>query len=660
MISNNYSDDTRDNYSKLKEGKPVHNNFFHRNNENQPRQFYQHNYCRTNKLNKETIHKGKHELYNSSELLEPDPSALYHTNQALNSFLNKKNEFFYKKKKFNKKFDTIKTQAYYPTSKPTVINFNITKSSIFECAVVESKVLSEKDSSVTMDFNLNSYKQISMIGNNYNSYVTTENLKKKHILESKHPNLDDSILKKKGTSHNMIFFCVDESGVRNEEDDKPPPLSNIGKMSIMTQKNSYSTRNRNVNYHDVLLSNLTAKDLDYDRYARYSQHECEVKDYVRTITYKNAIEQNVEKLQNSVVMVLRTGLGLLAMMCVKHGRARKVIALESSSCAEYAEQIIKDNGLNHVITVLRKKPSEINDLKDFGVQYVDAIVSDWMGDCVLGHGDQLEDLIIARDTFLKPKGLLIPENVQLYAQAHDSRKHFQYNFSVWHNVYGFNMDAVTRANLFNGKRSKKKGKKKTKNNKQPIIDFFDPYKVVSNACMLYEWDLHKCSLKDACGIHNLPLQLVFARKDYCHLLELFFVVDFPSTLSNEIASLPSTTIRKTYDPTTSIGFSTSSFSPKTRYRQCGLLLDQELIVEKGDTFKGFICIWREQRNKNISKKNSDKMCNCCKNNPSTNLENSLIHLRNEYLNISLKYSFKNKHMANSDVVCQYELLRQIF
>lgn len=43
------------------------------------------------------------------------------------------------------------------------------------------------------------------------------------------------------------------------------------------------------------LQMMTAVDFDRDRYARYGIHESEIKDYVRTITYKNSIEYCTEK-----------------------------------------------------------------------------------------------------------------------------------------------------------------------------------------------------------------------------------------------------------------------------------------------------------------------------------------------------------------------------
>lgn len=40
---------------------------------------------------------------------------------------------------------------------------------------------------------------------------------------------------------------------------------------------------------------MTAVDLDSDRYARYGIHESEMKDYVRTVTFKNSIEHCAER-----------------------------------------------------------------------------------------------------------------------------------------------------------------------------------------------------------------------------------------------------------------------------------------------------------------------------------------------------------------------------
>lgn len=57
--------------------------------------------------------------------------------------------------------------------------------------------------------------------------------------------------------------------------------------------------------------------------------------------------------KDKVVLVIRCGIGLLPLMCVRNGYARKVIALEESACIEYARLIIKDNGYSSKITLIQ-------------------------------------------------------------------------------------------------------------------------------------------------------------------------------------------------------------------------------------------------------------------------------------------------------------------
>lgn len=57
--------------------------------------------------------------------------------------------------------------------------------------------------------------------------------------------------------------------------------------------------------------------------------------------------------QNKVVLVVRSGIGLLPLLCVRVGLAKKVIALEESDCIEYARRIVKDNSYSHMITFIQ-------------------------------------------------------------------------------------------------------------------------------------------------------------------------------------------------------------------------------------------------------------------------------------------------------------------
>lgn len=49
---------------------------------------------------------------------------------------------------------------------------------------------------------------------------------------------------------------------------------------------------------------------------------------------------------------------------------------------------------------------QVKDLKKLphGLTQVDVIVSDFLGECIISQGDQMEQVIEARDRFLSPNG----------------------------------------------------------------------------------------------------------------------------------------------------------------------------------------------------------------------------------------------------------------
>lgn len=70
------------------------------------------------------------------------------------------------------------------------------------------------------------------------------------------------------------------------------------------------------------------------------------------------------------------GTGILSMFAAKAGAA-KVIAVDCSNIIEFARQVIIDNNLQDIITVVKGKIEEIE--LPSGVEKVDIIISEWMG-----------------------------------------------------------------------------------------------------------------------------------------------------------------------------------------------------------------------------------------------------------------------------------------
>ncbi|KAL1513653.1 hypothetical protein ABEB36_003038 [Hypothenemus hampei] len=70
---------------------------------------------------------------------------------------------------------------------------------------------------------------------------------------------------------------------------------------------------------------------------------------------------------------------------------------------------------------------------------VDVIVSEWMGFYLL-HEGMLDTVILARDRFLKPQGLIFPEAAAIYVTPCSVPSVYQY----WENVQGVRMESFSR------------------------------------------------------------------------------------------------------------------------------------------------------------------------------------------------------------------------
>ena len=70
-----------------------------------------------------------------------------------------------------------------------------------------------------------------------------------------------------------------------------------------------------------------------------------------------------------------------------------VIGVDMSSIVDHAKQIVKDNKLDDVVTIIRGKVEEIS-LPE-GVDKVDIIISEWMGYCLF-YETMLKTVLYAR------------------------------------------------------------------------------------------------------------------------------------------------------------------------------------------------------------------------------------------------------------------------
>lgn len=101
-----------------------------------------------------------------------------------------------------------------------------------------------------------------------------------------------------------------------------------------------------------------------------------------------------------------------------------------------------------------------------------------------------------------------------------------------------------------------------------------------------------------------------------------------------------------------IGFCTSSFSPFTRYKQTGLLLRDQLLVNNGDRFiLNELHIWRGPQKNSINKM-FDRIISSKNYYGNSNYEQNL--------KFRLSYTFMNKYIQATNRQCLYILNKYLF
>lgn len=70
-----------------------------------------------------------------------------------------------------------------------------------------------------------------------------------------------------------------------------------------------------------------------------------LKDEVRTLSYRNAIQNNPQLFRGKTVLDVGCGTGILCMFAARAG-AKKVIGVDMSNIIDQAKEIVRANGLS--------------------------------------------------------------------------------------------------------------------------------------------------------------------------------------------------------------------------------------------------------------------------------------------------------------------------
>jgi len=175
---------------------------------------------------------------------------------------------------------------------------------------------------------------------------------------------------------------------------------------------------------------MATGSLEYlPEYSKPEIHRLMLSDGVRIERYEQAIRRNIKK--GDTVLDVGSGIGILAFFAVKCG-AKKVYAVEPTGTIELAKKIAVRNGLEGKIDFIQRR------VEDIDIPRVDCVVSEWMG--LFGLQENiLPSIAYARDNFLKPEGVLLPNQLSLYLALTEQEKQHQELTEKWKKVYGLDL-----------------------------------------------------------------------------------------------------------------------------------------------------------------------------------------------------------------------------
>ncbi|CAF1155315.1 unnamed protein product [Adineta ricciae] len=292
-------------------------------------------------------------------------------------------------------------------------------------------------------------------------------------------------------------------------------------------------------------------------YNHYDIHKEMLQDTVRTESYLECIKSNVDVFRNKVVLDVGCGTGILSMACLKYGQAKMVIAVDMSDMIYDAMAIAKENNMDESKLVFIH--GRIEDVT-LPVEKVDIIISEWMGYFLLFEC-MLESIIFARNQYLdKENGLVLPDDFSINMSAFHSDRLYHEHVDYWSNVYGFEMNTITKNILADGH--------------VMIVPAED---IVTSDCCIKNLDVYTCSNDDISFTHPFTLQVLKSGSIsgfVCH-----FDVNFSKNLIEKVH------------------FSTSPRSPSTHWKQTIFFLPRLYSVQEGEDIQGKLICQRHPHEK---------------------------------------------------------------
>jgi len=304
----------------------------------------------------------------------------------------------------------------------------------------------------------------------------------------------------------------------------------------------------------------TRIDEDYfESYAHLSIHEEMIKDYVRTNTYRKAILENAADFKDKVVVDVGCGTCILSFFCIQAG-AKKVYAVDASDIVDYAKLVVESNHMTDKIIIMKGK---VEDLEL--PEKVDIIISEWMGYFLL-YEAMLDTVIVARDKWLKPDGLMFPSKAEIFLCALADEQVYKEKLDFWQNVYNIDMSALipfAKKCAF----------------EEPVVDYVPSQNLLAFPKRIFTLDCKTVKISD---LQDLKCDFEFSSiivSDFCGFISWFDVL-FEG--SGKIAP---------------IRLSTSPDSQYTHWKQVTLYIEEPVQIVQDQKIYGTLRVTPNQENK---------------------------------------------------------------
>jgi 2-polyprenyl-3-methyl-5-hydroxy-6-metoxy-1,4-benzoquinol methylase len=328
------------------------------------------------------------------------------------------------------------------------------------------------------------------------------------------------------------------------------PGAKAGLQGVMRAKSISKTKRTKDAFENR--TDVSSSYLYFYYYGMLQHQQNMLQDHIRTGTYFAALTENAVDFRDKTVMDVGCGSGILSFFAAQAG-ARVVYAVEASSCAKYAELLVKTNPiLGNKIRVLHGKVEEIE-----LPEKVDILVSEPMG-TLLVNERMLETYIYARDHHLRPGGIMFPTNGTMYLAAFSDEglyNEISSKSSFWNHesFYGINLNVLSeeaRQGYFS----------------QPVVDQIPPQALVSNS-VVHLIDFASVDHEDLVDF-EIPLSLQVGRPCTVHGIASWFDVSFAGSTCHRVLS-------------------TSPGVPLTHWYQIRCVLMEPIRIDRpGETIKG--------------------------------------------------------------------------